>query len=147
MPLRAYLAGLTALFVIAAGAAVVYGRVQAGDDARGAAQADARFAAKLAANEIGDGIGVLRQTVDGAAANPGVATAYARPKECGLTFGGTDAYTKGRLDLVKQDGSVACSSLKRVLPRGYGDASWFSRALREPLLLAPVADPRTGEQV
>ena len=147
MPLRAYLAGLAALFVIAAGAAVVYGRVQAGDDARGAAQADARFAARLAANEIGDGIGVVRQTVAAAAANPGVVTAYAKPDECGLTFGGTDAYTTGRLDLVKQDGSVVCSSLKRVLDRGYDGAPWFARALRKPLLLAPATDPRTGEQV
>src|SRR3954468_7393875 len=106
MPLRAYLAGLTALFVAAAGAAVVYGRVQAGDDAREAAQADARFAARLAASEIGDGITVLRQTVVNAATNPGVAKAFANPRDCGLTFGGTDAYTTGHLDLVRANGSV-----------------------------------------
>ena len=144
MPLRAYLAGLAALFVLAAGAAVVYGRVQAGDDARDAATADARFGANLAAREIGDGIKVLQQTVGGAAANPGVATAFATPKDCGLTFGGTDAYTTGHLDLVKTDGSVACSSLDRDLDRGYGGAPWLERALTEPLLLAPAADPRTG---
>ena len=70
MPLRAYLAGLVALFVIAAGAAVVYGRIQAGDDARTAAEADSRFAARLAAEEIGGGLTVLQQTVAGAAASP-----------------------------------------------------------------------------
>ncbi|HEY6888002.1 MAG TPA: ATP-binding protein [Solirubrobacter sp.] len=147
MPLRAYLAGLAALFVIAAGAAVVYGRVQAGDDARDAAKADARFGANLAAREIGDGIKVLQQTVGAAAANPGVVTAFAKPKECGLTFGGTDAYTTGHLDLVRTDGSVACSSLKRDLDRGYGAAPWRAQALKAPLLLAPAADPRTGDQV
>ena len=110
--MRAYLAGLAVLFVIAAGAAVVYGRVQAGDDARAAAQADARFAARLAAEEIGGGITVLQQTVAGAAANPGIATAFASPEDCGLSFGGTDAYTTGHLDLVRTDGSVACSSMK-----------------------------------
>ncbi|MDA0166611.1 ATP-binding protein [Solirubrobacter ginsenosidimutans] len=147
MPLRAYLAGLTALFVVAAGAAVVYGRVQAGDDARDAATADARFGANLAAREIGDGIKVLQQTVGAAAGNPGVVTAFAKPKECGLTFGGTDAYTTGHLDLVRTDGSVACSSLKRLLDRSYAGAPWLRRALKEPLLLAPAADPRTGDQV
>ena len=32
------------------------------------------------------------------------------------------------------------------LGRGYGNADWLERALHEPLLLAPAADPRTGEQ-
>ena len=70
MPLRAYLAGLAMLFVIAAGAAVVYGRVQAGDDARAAAQADARFAARLAAREIGKGIEVLQEHGGGRGGEP-----------------------------------------------------------------------------
>ena len=79
----AHLAGLAVLFVVAAGAAVVYGRVQSGADARDAAQADARFAARLAAREIGQGITVLQQTVQGAAANPGIAKAFASPEDCG----------------------------------------------------------------
>ena len=58
------------LFVVAAGAAVVYGRMQSGADAREAAQADARFAARLAAREIGEGIVVLQSTVAGAAQQP-----------------------------------------------------------------------------
>jgi signal transduction histidine kinase len=135
------------LFVIAASAAVIYGRVQAGDDARAAAQADARFAARLAAREIGKGIVVLQDTVNGAAVNTGVATAFAKPEDCGLSFGGTDAYTTGHLDLVRVNGSIACSSLERGLERGYGSADWLDRALSEPLLLAPATDPRTGEQV
>jgi signal transduction histidine kinase len=147
VPLRAYLAGLAMLFVIAASTAVVYGRVQAGDDARAAAHADARFAARLAAREIGNGIKVLQETVGGAAANPGAATAFAKPEDCGLTFGGTDAYTTGHLDLVRTDGSVACSSMKEPATRGYASAEWLARALKEPLLLAPVGDPRTRDQV
>ena len=135
------------LFVIAASAAVVYGRVQAGADARAAAQADARFAAQLAAREIGQGIKVLQDTVGGAAANPGVATAFATPEDCGLTFGGTDAYTTGHLDLVRTDGSVACSSMKPSSKLGYERTDWLERALKEPLLLAPAGDPRTSDQV
>ncbi len=146
MPLRAYLAGLVALFVIAAGAAVVYGRIQAGDDARTAAEADARFAARLAAEEIGGGLTVLQQTVAGAAANPGVAKAFESPEDCGLSFGGTDAYSTGHIDLVRSDGTLACSSLKEP-KRGYEGASWLARAQKEPLLSAPETDPRTGKQV
>ena len=147
MPLRAYLAGLALVFALAAGGAVMYGRVQAGDDARAAAEADARFAARLAARELGEGIQNLQTTVAGAAANPGIATAYAHPEDCGLSFGGTDAYTTGHVDLVRTDGSVACSSEKKALDRGYGAAEWLERGLREPILIAPAADPRTGKQV
>ena len=146
MPLRAYLAGLVVLFVIAAGAAVVYGRIQAGDDAQTAAQADARFAARLAAEEIGGGLTLLRQTVSGAAANPGIAVAFDRPEDCGLSFGGTDAYTTGHIDLVRTDGTLACSSLKEP-KRGYEGAAWLARAQREPFFSALETDPRTGKRV
>jgi signal transduction histidine kinase len=147
VPLRAYMAGLAVLFVLAAGAAVVYGRIQSGHDAREAAQADARFAARLAAREIGDGIEVLQSTVAGAAQNPGIAKAFARPEDCGLSFGGTDAYTTGHLDLVREDGSVACSSMTGATSRDYAGAAWLAGALREPRLQAPVEDPRTGKTV
>ena len=69
------------LFVVAAGAAVVYGRVQSSADAREAAQADARFAARLAAREIGEGIEVLQSTVAGAAQQPRASRkAFAQPR-------------------------------------------------------------------
>ena len=135
------------LFVVAAGAAVVYGRVQSGTDARAAAQADARFAARLAAREIGEGIVVLQSTVAAAAQNPGIGKAFVRPEDCGLTFGGTGAYTTGHLDLVREDGSVACSSMKEAADRDYAGADWLAGALREPALSAPVTDPRTGKTV
>jgi signal transduction histidine kinase len=148
VPLRAYLACLAVLFVAAAGAAVVYGRVQADDDAREAAHADARFAARLAATEIGEGIKTIQQTVAAAAGNPGVAKAFESPDDCGLTFGGTDAYTTGHLDLVRTDGSVACSSSDSLPPdRGYAQTAWLEQARREPVLLAPADDPRTRDQV
>jgi signal transduction histidine kinase/CheY-like chemotaxis protein len=144
VPLRAYLAGLVALFVIAAGAAVVYGRVQARNDARSAAEADARFAARLAAREIGSGLTAVQQTVAGAAANPGLAKAFSRPEDCGLSFGGTDAYTTGHIDLIKSDGSLVCSSLEQPR-RGYEHAPWLAGAQKDLLLDAPVTDPRTGK--
>ena len=145
MPLRAYLAGLAALFVIAAGAAVIYSRVQSSSDARAAAAADARFAARLAAKETGTGVAQLQQTVAGAAANPGIGTAFTHPSECALSFGGTDAYTTGHVDLIKLDGKLVCSSRKGG--GTYAGAPWLARAVKEPLLIAPTTDPRTGRQV
>jgi signal transduction histidine kinase len=85
--------------------------------------------------------------VAGAAVNPGIAKAFASPDDCGLSFGGTDAYSTGHLDLVRQDGSVACSSMRETTPRDYADAAWLAKALREPGLSAPVEDPRTGKMV
>ncbi len=145
MPLRAYLAGLVLLFVVGAGAAAVYGRAQAADDAREAATADARFGARLAASETGKGVEQLKATVAGAAVNPGINQAYARPKDCALAFGGTDAYTTGHIDLIRTDGSVVCSSAKTK--GNYAGAPWLARVLREPVLLAPAPDPVTGKQV
>ena len=120
VPLRAYLAGLVLLSVVGAGAAAVYGRAQAADDAREAATADARFGARLAASETGKGVEQLKATVAGAAVNPGINQAYARPKDCALAFGGTDAYTTGHIDLIRTDGSVVCSSAKTKGPTTRG---------------------------
>jgi signal transduction histidine kinase/CheY-like chemotaxis protein len=145
MPLRGYLAGLVVLFALGAGAAALYGRAQAENDARDAARADARFGARLAAREIGTGVKLLRDTVAGAAANPGVFQAYAHPKECALAFGGTDAYTTGHVDLVRKDGSIACSSSARH--GDYAHAPWLSRVLSGQVLEAPAPDPTTGKQV
>ncbi len=146
MPLRGYLAGLVVLFLVGAGAAALYGRAQAADDARDAATADARFGARLAASETGKGVELLEATVAGAAVNPGINQAYARPKDCALAFGGTDAYTTGHIDLIRTDGSVVCSSAK-AKGGGYAGAPWLARVIREPVLLAPAPDPATGKQV
>ncbi|HEX6027262.1 MAG TPA: ATP-binding protein [Solirubrobacter sp.] len=145
MPLRAYLAGLVALFVIAAGAAVVYGRVQSRNDARAAAEADARFAARLAAREIGNGLASVQQTVVGAASNPGIQEVFSRPQECTLNFAGTDAYTTGHIDVIGQDGKLVCSSLEQPR-RGYENAPWLAKARSGLVLEVPVTDPRTGKR-
>jgi signal transduction histidine kinase/ActR/RegA family two-component response regulator len=145
VPLRAYLGGLVVLFVLGAGAAALYGSTQAADDARDAATADARFGARLAASETGKGVAQLNATVAGAAANPGIAHAYAKPKDCALAFGGTDAYTTGHIDLIRTDGSVVCSSAKAK--GSYASAPWLAQVLRAPAFLAPASDPVTGKQV
>ena len=120
------------LFVLAAGAAVVYGRVQSGADAREAAR-PTRVSPPdwRRARSAGGRAAAVRRSR--AAAKPGIAKAFARPEDCGLTFGGTDAYTTGHLDLVREDGSVACSSMEEAADRGYARAGWLAGALSEPL--------------
>jgi signal transduction histidine kinase/CheY-like chemotaxis protein len=145
VPLRGYLAGLVLVFVVGAGAAALYGRSQAADDARAAASADARYGTRLAASETGKGVELLKATVAGAAANPGIGAAYAKPKDCALAFGGTDAYTTGHIDLIRTDGSVVCSSSK--VKGSYAGAPWLAQVLRAPVMLAPAPDPVTGKQV
>ena len=146
--MRAYLAGLAVLFVLAAGAAVVYGRVQAGDDARDGGRRPMPASPRgWRRRRSAGGSRCCSQTVAGAAANPGIAKAFASPEDCGLSFGGTDAYTTGHLDLVRPDGSVACSSMQEPKPRGYEDAAWLARALREPAPARPgdrSADRQAG---
>jgi signal transduction histidine kinase/CheY-like chemotaxis protein len=141
VPIRAYLGGLAVLFVLAAGAAIVYSRVQSGQDTQAAAQADAAFAARLAAGELGSGVTALQQTVESAAANPGMGKVYDNPEDCGLSFGGTDAYTRGHIDVVRTDGSLVCSSLKGA-PGGYDASEWVRKA---PVLAAKTPDPLTGQ--
>ena len=93
------------------------------------------------------GIKVLRQTVGGAAANPGVATAFARPEDCGLTFGGTDAYTTGHLDLVRTDGSVACSSSDAILAPRLRGADWLEQGAAANRCCSRPRRPAHGRQV
>ena len=148
VPLRAYLAGLAVLFVIAAGAAVVYGRVQARRRRRARRPRPTR-ASRRGSRRASSATGSRSCSRRSAAPRPTRASPRRsrNPEDCGLTFGGTDAYTTGHLDLVRTDGSVACSSDDEALDRGYGKRRWLERALSEPLLLAPATDPRTGEQV
>jgi signal transduction histidine kinase len=147
VPLRAYLAALVALFVVAAGAGVVFGRVQADRDARRSARQDAGFGARLGARELSTGLQSLTSTVAGSAANPTLGKVFAQPKLCTLTFSTSGALSTGHLDILRPDGSLVCSSLKRSPAQpDYRGAVWLARALQGPLQLAPMRDARSGKQ-
>ncbi len=147
VPLGAYMVGLVALFVVVAGADVVYQRQAAGADARQAAVASANFGARTAAREIAADLGAVRTQLAALAANPMIRRAFVESADCTLQFGGAGAFRTGHLDIVRADGTVTCSSLAPRKSPGYPGAPWLTAALRGPVLKGPVVDVRTGQQV
>jgi len=146
----AYFALLTLIFVASAVATVVFVHVQTDRDARRQAGSDARFAAKAAAKQLGEDIGLLRATVNQLAANPGIAGVLAKPEDCTLTFGGPGETGKGHLDLLAMNGVATCSSR----PRGndgrlhtYAGESWVRAAAAAPIFQGPLTDKVTGAPV
>ncbi|MFI5908149.1 ATP-binding protein [Dactylosporangium sp. NPDC051541] len=141
-PLRSYLVGLLVLFVATAAAGIVVGWAEARRTAVSAARVDASTAAGLAARQLGENLAVVRGTVESVASSPGAERIFADPAACRLAFslGGTQ---DGHLDVLRNDGTVACSSLGGA-PGSYAGARWLAAALRGPQEAAPVPDPRTG---
>src|SRR2546421_2799538 len=148
-PLHRYLVALVVLFVVAAATGVTYGWIAADRDARAAALQDAGFGARLAAQEVGGDVASIRASVAALATNPGIGQAFTAPVGCSLELelpGGTDA---GHLDLIRPDGTVACSSRPASGNAGgrldsYAGTPWWPAAMRGPMLIAPATDPRTG---
>jgi PAS domain S-box-containing protein len=144
-PLRTYLAGLVALFVLAGVVSLGSGWALAERDGLSAAGADARFGARQAADKIGDNLTVVRSSVDAVASAPGAGQVFADPASCRLSFtlGGPD---DGHLDLLRPDGTVACSSqpLTGDDAAAYRRAPWLPAATRSQQVTGPVTDGRTG---
>lgn len=146
VPLVAYIVGLVMLFVIVAGVDVAYQRQATAADARQAATASARLGARTAAHEITVDLSAVRAQVAALAANPQIRQAFAAPAGCTLQFGGADFFTTGHLDIVRNDGTVACSSLASRTAPGYAGAPWLAAAIKGQVRTGPVADARTGQQ-
>ncbi|MGC9665944.1 ATP-binding protein [Planosporangium sp. 12N6] len=146
-PLHRYLIVMVVLLVVGAGASTWYGLAQARAEALRAARADASFGARMAADELGTTVASVRRSVAQVAANPNVGQVYADPRTCALSFDlPGDSAEAGHVDLLRADGSVACSSRPRNAGgwQGYAGADWLARARQEPVLAAPVPDPATG---
>jgi PAS domain S-box-containing protein len=143
-PLRTYLAGLVALFVLAGVVSLGSGWAVAERNGLAAAGADARFGARQAADQIGDNLTVVRSSVEAVASNPGAGQVFADPASCRLAFnlGGPD---DGHLDLLRPDGTVACSSQPLTGDAAvYRSAPWLPAATRAQQVTGPVTDGRTG---
>ena len=149
LPLRIYFALLFALVVLGAISGAYYVDREAERDARSAAKRDVLFSATTAANQLGAHIGSLKATPAALAANPQIDQILASPKGCTLTFQGIGGPDASHLDLIRRDGTVACSS-RPLTPaatgRGYRDSPWLRRALVEPLFLTAVVDDVTGKR-
>jgi two-component system cell cycle sensor histidine kinase/response regulator CckA len=148
--LRAYFLLLLVLVAGAASAAVIDVKNQAEQNGRDTAETDARFAARTAAKQLGDSVGLLRATVENLANNPRITQTFRTPKGCSLSYSGIGGPDRGHLDILRPDGSVACSSSARPgarPPAGYVGAKWLRRALTSPVFIAPTTDTATGAKV
>jgi two-component system, cell cycle sensor histidine kinase and response regulator CckA len=146
-PIHAYFIALVLLFVVVAGAGALYVKAQSSRDARRSAQADARFAARKAAKQLDSYFAAIHGSVAGLVANPLIGNSLVHPKGCTLSFSGIGGPDSGHLDIIRADGSVACSSRPHTPGAqlsGYTGAPWLGRAVDHPVLLAPIVDRATG---
>jgi len=143
-PLSRYLVALAALFVITALVSAGVVRAQTAAEARSSAVMDAQFAADLAASDISMSLAALETSIARTAANPAVATVFASTGPCSLSFGVVGLFQRGHLDLLRPDGSVACSSLTDRPGASYVDSPWIAAAATGPTFAEVFVDPRTG---
>ncbi|HEY1161833.1 MAG TPA: ATP-binding protein [Candidatus Dormibacteraeota bacterium] len=145
--LRNYMALFMVVLLAVAAVAAFSVRTMSEQDARQAAVADASFAADRASAELKSGFDQIAAVSGPLANDPSIAQLFADPAKCSLGYAPLGAFTTGHVDLVRLDGSIVCSSQK---PAGgnsliYAGQGWLSAA--EPTVVAPMLDPRSGNQV
>ena len=148
--LRVYFALLFAFVLGGSLARAAYLDREASRDARRHATEDALFSAQTAAEQVDDHVALLKAAAAGLAANPQSVRAFDDAKGCTLTFDALGGPDKGHLDIIRADGSVACSSRKLTADAadtGYGKSTWLTGALRHSAFIAPVRDDVVGGQV
>ena len=149
-PIRLYFVLLCVLGLATAVSAALYVNAQAERDARRDARRDAQFSATIAAKTLGEHVALLRATTANLAANPQMEQLLKTPEGCTLTFQGIAASDASHLDILRADGTVACSSQKitpQAAETGYRGSSWLRHSLREPALVAPTVDEASGAKV
>lgn len=144
-PLRVYVIGLAVVFLAAAAANLIYQRSSAVNQARQTADADARFAAALAARDLASATLVVQQGVAAVAADHGIIGQVAAGGNCTLRFPVTSPLTAGHIDIVGRNGAVVCSSIKALRGTRYHGA-WLEKALARPVLSGPLVDPKGRHQ-
>ena len=142
LPLRAYLGALLGLFAVTALFSVLFVRGLEDKNSVQAAQDDAQFGASLAAEEVSADLAQLQSTVARTAAIPGLGPSFDRP-DCTISFGAIGPFTTARLDLVRTDGSVLCSSAPPSGAASQAGASWLRDPAAATALAGPVEDPKT----
>jgi PAS domain S-box-containing protein len=139
-----YLIALTVLFVVSAATGVLYGWARARHGALADARADASFAARLAATDLRTSLANAQKAVVDLAISSTLPPMLASPVDrpgCRLAFGNRYA---GHVDLIRPDGTVACSSRDSDPDVEYTDSPWLARVLAAPVVEAPATDPTTG---
>ncbi len=146
--LRNYMALFMVVLLAVAAVAAFSVRYMSDQDSRQAARADANFAAAKAAALLKSGFDQIGDLSIPLSHDPGTRELFADPTKCTLGYAPLGAFTSGRLDLARLDGSVVCSSSKGPAAGGvapYIGQSWL--AATAPIVVAPVLDRVTGGQV
>jgi PAS domain S-box-containing protein len=139
-PLQVYFVALALVFVLVGAAAGAYVYVQSNANDRQSATADASFAARKAADEFTFTLDIIQKTK-----TSGLGAVFANPTGCHLTYASIGAFEKGRIELVRADGTVICTS-QGSLPAGkpYAGQAWVQ--VPTAGVIAPLNDPETGHQ-
>ena len=135
--IRSYFALLTVMFVAASASAVAYVEIQTNRDARVTATKDAKFAATTAAKQLGDYLTLVQATTKQVATNPRITETFIHPTGCSLTFTGVSGADASHIDVIRPDGTVACSSTpatpdtvsRASRAHGYHGDSWVTSGL------------------
>jgi PAS domain S-box-containing protein len=138
---------MVALLGVAVVAAIAV-RGLAEQDARQSAVSDASFAGQRAASQLKSGFDQISALSIPLAREPSIGQLFGDPSKCSLGYAPLGAFTTGHIDLLRLDGSVVCSSNK---PSGAGTSPMYQGqawlAASEPVVVAPVLDAATGNQV
>jgi PAS domain S-box-containing protein len=145
-PLQVYFVALGVLVVLVGAAAGTYVYVQSASDAQHAATADANFAASKAAAQIASGLEIIHGASAAFVGNLSSAEAiFQNPSNCQLGYAPIGAFDTGRIEVVRLDGSVVCSSMGPVAGAVYAGQPWLQSG--KQTLTAPLEDPRSHHQV
>jgi diguanylate cyclase (GGDEF)-like protein/PAS domain S-box-containing protein len=145
-----YFIALALLLAVATGVGVWFARSAAVQQATSDARGDAMFAATEAAESISSSLSALEQQLVVTAGSPAMAGVLAAPEGCTLTFTGVGPFSQGHLDVLDDEGAVACTSL--TTPDGepagpsreYVGADWLASDVDDPVTIGPLVDTRTG---
>ena len=146
--LRNYMALFMVVLLAVAAVAAFSVRYMSEQDARQAGLADANFAAAKAAAQLKSGFDQINDLSLPLSQDPGIAKLFADPTKCRLGYAPLGAFTTGRIEVVRLDGSVVCSSGKTAAgggPSPYSGQMWLGATA--PIVVAPVLDPVTGSEV
>jgi PAS domain S-box-containing protein len=145
-PLQFYFAMLAILIILVAAAAGAYVYVQSAADAQQAATSDATIAAGKAAAQLNADFKFIQQAVAPVAAAPSTARFLVNPSNCSFGFAPVGSFDSGHIELVRKDGTVACTS-QSSRPTGaiYAAQTWLG--VSAATVVAPIPDPATGAPV
>lgn len=134
------------LVVVAIFAALIV-RLQAENDARQSSSTDVASAAQHVATQLQASLDIFDAATQAVRTGAIASRLQANPASCQLGFTPIGAFETGHLDIVRDDGSILCSSLNAGAGTNavYLGQPWMNASTRT--VMAPEIDPVTGKEV